>query len=255
MGNPGEHLASHARAALGLDPKARIDPMRALLASRGVDIVVAGTDEVDRRINGASTSTPLPVVLVARGTNEAWVIRMTLAHELAHLLFHGGTFTLSPVDGAPGRHGRLDARQDPPRPRRAAPSSSRRLSSCAALALAPVAGQQLRAHVLRHRCSTVRPRARDCRSPASLGHRLGSHALPLQAEGPPHRQPRIGFGLRGIGAVALRAPPFHAVVIVEESDQGFLVLDPFLPADQQPLVVPPDDLMRCIAGQAVVVSL
>lgn len=96
LGNPGDHMAKAAREALGIEPKARIDSMRQLLASFGVDVLVAGTDEVDRRINGASTSTPLPVVMVSRGTNEAWVLRVTLAHELAHLLFHGGAFTVSP---------------------------------------------------------------------------------------------------------------------------------------------------------------
>ncbi len=94
--NPGDPMAQAAREALGLDPKEPIASMRQLLDARGVEIVVAGTDEVDRRINGASTSTPLSAILIARGANEPWVLRMTLAHELAHLLYHKGTFTLSP---------------------------------------------------------------------------------------------------------------------------------------------------------------
>ncbi len=92
----GDALAAEARQALGLDPKAPIASMRALLRQLRVEVIVAGTDEIDRRINGASTSTPVPAVLVARAANEPRVIRMTLAHELAHLMCHGGAFVLSP---------------------------------------------------------------------------------------------------------------------------------------------------------------
>lgn len=50
-------------------------------------------------------------------------------------------------------------------------------------------------------------------------------------------------------------PPFHSVCITAETAAGFLVLDPWLPSEEQPLVVSSDELMRCVAGQAVIVTL
>jgi Zn-dependent peptidase ImmA (M78 family) len=77
--------------------------MRQLLERLGVCVIVAATDEVDRRINGASTLAPVPAVLVARQSNDPWVLRMTMAHELGHLLFHAGRFSISP--GVPPAQG------------------------------------------------------------------------------------------------------------------------------------------------------
>jgi Zn-dependent peptidase ImmA (M78 family)/transcriptional regulator with XRE-family HTH domain len=99
-GNPGDPMAKSARQALGLDPAGPIPSMRRLLTTWGVQVFAASTDEVDRRINGASTLTPVPAILVSRQSNEPWLLRMTLAHELGHLLFHAGRFCISPAGTA-----------------------------------------------------------------------------------------------------------------------------------------------------------
>lgn len=49
--------------------------------------------------------------------------------------------------------------------------------------------------------------------------------------------------------------PFHAVVICTETPAGFLVLDPWLATANQPLIVSADELMSCVAGQAVAIKL
>jgi transcriptional regulator with XRE-family HTH domain/Zn-dependent peptidase ImmA (M78 family) len=55
----------------------------------GVPIVWSTLDEVDDSIDGASTVDPIPAVLVnlVGGRELWWRTRMTLAHELCHLLF------------------------------------------------------------------------------------------------------------------------------------------------------------------------
>lgn len=55
----------------------------------GVPIVWTTLDEVDDSIDGASTVDPIPAVLVnlVGGRELWWRTRMTLAHELCHLLF------------------------------------------------------------------------------------------------------------------------------------------------------------------------
>jgi transcriptional regulator with XRE-family HTH domain/Zn-dependent peptidase ImmA (M78 family) len=55
----------------------------------GVPIVWTTPDEVDASIDGASTVDPMPAVLVnlVGGRERWWRTRMTLAHELCHLLF------------------------------------------------------------------------------------------------------------------------------------------------------------------------
>jgi Zn-dependent peptidase ImmA (M78 family) len=85
--NPGDFLAREARQALGRDATAPIASMRQLLEAAGVLVLFADEEELDRRIIGVSLSHPLPAVLV-RSSRHPWVIRMTLAHELGHLLYH-----------------------------------------------------------------------------------------------------------------------------------------------------------------------
>lgn len=81
----------------------------------GVPIVWSTPDEVDANIDGASTIEPIPAVLVnlVGGRERWWRTRMTLAHELCHLLFdalpdtdHHRMLMFSPHrDGARGAHG------------------------------------------------------------------------------------------------------------------------------------------------------
>src|SRR5207237_4984957 len=72
-------------------------------------------DEVDANIDGASTLEPIPAVLVnlVGGRERWWRTRMTLAHELCHLLFdalpdadHHRMLMFSPHrDGSRAAHG------------------------------------------------------------------------------------------------------------------------------------------------------
>ncbi len=85
----GEHLARIARRELGLTPDGPIDSMRRLVEKTlHIPVLYSGEDEVDPRIHGASLVHPMPAVLVAANRLRPWVTRMTLAHELCHLLFH-----------------------------------------------------------------------------------------------------------------------------------------------------------------------
>lgn len=84
-----ERLARDLRKhlGLGLDP---ISSMIDLLEHRlGVDILWVNPDELDRDIDGASAHCPNPAILVnlVGGAELFWRTRMTLAHELCHLVF------------------------------------------------------------------------------------------------------------------------------------------------------------------------
>lgn len=93
--NAGDHLARAARRALSLDPAVPVPSMRALLDTLGIPLVIAGRGEVDAQIAGASVLHPLPAMLLVPVWNSTWVTRMTLAHELCHVLFHGQGFSVS----------------------------------------------------------------------------------------------------------------------------------------------------------------
>jgi hypothetical protein len=47
-------------------------------------------------------------------------------------------------------------------------------------------------------------------------------------------------------------PPFHAVVLTERDDDGYVYLDPYYPADGQPLRMTDDDLVATFSRQFVV---
>ncbi len=84
-----EELATDVRKwlALGEGP---IPSMVEVIEHRlSVPIVWSTPDEVDANIDGASTIDPIPAVLVnlVGGRERWWRTRMTLAHELCHLLF------------------------------------------------------------------------------------------------------------------------------------------------------------------------
>lgn len=84
-----EELATDVRRwlALGDGP---IPSMVEVIEHRlGIPIVWSTPDEVDANIDGASTIDPIPAVLVnlVGGRERWWRTRMTLAHELCHLLF------------------------------------------------------------------------------------------------------------------------------------------------------------------------
>ncbi|MFO0586836.1 MAG: ImmA/IrrE family metallo-endopeptidase [Polyangiaceae bacterium] len=92
-------LAIEARAQLGLGDNP-IPSMLALVRDR-LGVEVHFTSDLGPRIDGASVSTGrVRGVLVNLGPNGGhkwWMTRMTLAHELCHLLFDAGVF-----DGARG---------------------------------------------------------------------------------------------------------------------------------------------------------
>lgn len=83
-----EELARHVRHTLGLgtDP---VPSMFALVQALGVDVLWTTPDDLDRDIDAASVLAPGPAILVnlVGGIEQWWRTRMTLAHELCHLLF------------------------------------------------------------------------------------------------------------------------------------------------------------------------
>lgn len=86
-GDPEREAKSlRLRVGLSLDP---IPSMRGWLSSMGIALFFTTPDELDRDIDGASTTAPRPAILVnlVGGADCWWRTRMTLAHELAHLLF------------------------------------------------------------------------------------------------------------------------------------------------------------------------
>lgn len=89
-----DRLAEEVRAQLGLGD-APIPSMLALMKER-LCVEVHFTRDLWRRIDGASISTDqaraVLVNLGADGGHKWWLTRMTLAHELCHLLFDAGTF-------------------------------------------------------------------------------------------------------------------------------------------------------------------
>lgn len=82
-----DQLAGWARGKLGITT-AHVPSMRAVYEALGIPIVWARRGEIDLTIDGASIVVPRPVVLVhlAEGPTCWWRTRMTLAHELCHLL-------------------------------------------------------------------------------------------------------------------------------------------------------------------------
>jgi Zn-dependent peptidase ImmA (M78 family)/transcriptional regulator with XRE-family HTH domain len=87
--HPGERRALAARKALGLG-KGAIGSMVHLLHELGVAIVWSRT--AARSLDGACARSPMCGVLVVldEGPPTPWRTRMTLAHELCHLLFDLG---------------------------------------------------------------------------------------------------------------------------------------------------------------------
>lgn len=87
--HPGERYARSVRQALGLG----IEPLpsvRTLLEETlAIRIVWVTEDHLDRAVDGACTIDPRPAILVNLVAPERypWRTRVTLAHELCHLLF------------------------------------------------------------------------------------------------------------------------------------------------------------------------
>ncbi len=84
-----EELAQQVRDDLGLGNEP-IRSMVDLVESRlGIDVSWVTPDELDRDIDAASVVAPGPAILVnlVGGVEQWWRTRMTLAHEVCHLLF------------------------------------------------------------------------------------------------------------------------------------------------------------------------
>lgn len=99
----GRVCAERVRAALGLGDEA-IPSMVALLEDRlRWALFFVTPDELSIAVQGASTATPQPGVLVnlIGGRESWWRTRASLAHEMCHLLFdaHAQPYLLSP-DGS-----------------------------------------------------------------------------------------------------------------------------------------------------------
>lgn len=82
-------MASSVRAYLGLTDDDEIVSMRALVEQLGILTMFVEPDQIDRDIDGASMLDPHPAILVnlVAGGDKFWRTRMTLAHELCHLVF------------------------------------------------------------------------------------------------------------------------------------------------------------------------
>lgn len=87
--HPGEHRARHLRSQLGLGDEP-VPSMSAVAEQLGVRVIWVTEEQVDKTLDGACTMTPRPAVLVNlldAGNPYPWRARITLAHELNHLLF------------------------------------------------------------------------------------------------------------------------------------------------------------------------
>ncbi len=86
--HPGDQRARDVRALLnlGADP---IPSVKRVVESLGIFIVWVTEDQVARLVEGACIRTPRPAILVniIEEGRHPWRARMTLAHELGHLLF------------------------------------------------------------------------------------------------------------------------------------------------------------------------
>jgi len=85
----GEYRAERVRLELGLgdDP---ISSVRDLVRRLGVAVISVTSEQVDTSLDGACTRAPRPAILInllEEGATWPWRARVTLAHELGHLLF------------------------------------------------------------------------------------------------------------------------------------------------------------------------
>ncbi len=98
-----ERAAADFRRAIGLGPEEGIASMRGLLAELGVATFWTDPGLLDPSVDGASSALPVAAVLVnlLGGGGCWWRTRMTLAHEIGHLLLDhqtgdGGIALVSP---------------------------------------------------------------------------------------------------------------------------------------------------------------
>lgn len=84
-----QSLARGVRDFLGLSDTGEISSMRRLVGELGIITRFVDPHQLDARIDGASFLGPHPAILVTLlgGGEKWWHTRMTLAHELCHLLF------------------------------------------------------------------------------------------------------------------------------------------------------------------------
>lgn len=81
-------LAAELREYLGLGPDECVASMRALIGRLGIVTMFVEPEQLDPQIDGAALLDPYPAILVnlVGGGDKWWRTRMTLAHELCHLL-------------------------------------------------------------------------------------------------------------------------------------------------------------------------
>lgn len=93
-----EALALQVRSRLGLGD-APVASVRALVRDRfGLEVLFLDDGQLSSQIDGASTTQPIPAILVnlVYGPDKYWRTRMTLLHELCHLLFDRNLLTPRP---------------------------------------------------------------------------------------------------------------------------------------------------------------
>jgi Zn-dependent peptidase ImmA (M78 family)/transcriptional regulator with XRE-family HTH domain len=111
----GTRLASTTRAALGLSDEEPVPSLRTLIEDRlGIPLIV---QQLDDRFAGATIANGISRGIVAneRGRNDnVWVRRMTLCHELAHLLWDPDSrLNRLVVDDYDAVEGKMRANPDP----------------------------------------------------------------------------------------------------------------------------------------------
>lgn len=96
-----EERAQYVRCKLGLGAEPLPSVFELVQKRLGIDVFWATPDDLDRDIDAASVMAPSPAILVnlVGGIEQWWRTRMTLAHELCHLLFDRDFLT------APGQRG------------------------------------------------------------------------------------------------------------------------------------------------------
>ncbi len=83
-----DRFAAGVRRMLAIAPDAPIESMRGVMDRLGIEVFFVSEDVLSAPFDGASVASPRPAVLVnlVGGPSCWWRIRMTLAHELGHIL-------------------------------------------------------------------------------------------------------------------------------------------------------------------------
>jgi len=84
-------MAAELRRNLGMSAEGPVRSVKQVVQDLGIQLHFVQDEELDSDIQGAAVLVPEPAILVNIGGRESWWrTRMTMAHELCHLLFDRG---------------------------------------------------------------------------------------------------------------------------------------------------------------------